>query len=306
VSVQSGRPGFTPTKDDLWPMMEDIERRMQADNDKNVVPTGYPEIDEPLGGGPQRGELIFLCGVPGGLKTATAMNIATNVVRDSEGRIGAAIVSAEMSRRKLHQRNIARIAQVDFSAIRKATLHDDDFPRLARAAGEMSHWPMWVDETARPVIGETAAKCRHLKSQHAEIGVIVVDFIQLMQRRMSTRDDDNRALELTDIAYQLAALGKELEAVVIATCQVDAAKVEERGDKRPRLGDLRWSQGMREAGDFIGLCYRDKTYNADPMSADTLEINFAKARDAEPFIVTLNWTGKYMHLDSPKRRARAA
>jgi replicative DNA helicase len=301
IAVESKWKGFVHVKDDLWPMMEDLETRMKADSDRHAIPTGFPEIDGPLGGGPQRGELVFLCGVPGGLKTATAMNIALNVVRDSEHRIGAAIVSAEMSRRKLHQRNIARLAMVDFTLIRKAELHDTDFSRLAMAAGMMSHMPLWVDETPRPVVGETIAKCRHLKSKHPEIGLFVVDFIQQMQRLLQATKHDNRALDLTDISYQLAAAGKELDALFIATCQVDAAIVDGREDKRPRLQDMRWSQGMREAGDLIGLCYRDKTYN--PEAPDTLELNFAKARDAEPFIVTLNWIGRHMHLDSPKRRA---
>lgn len=303
VAMQSQARGFVHTREDLWPMMEDIEERMHSDALKNVVPTGYPEIDDALGGGPQRGEILFIAGVPGGLKTATATNIAVNVVRDSDMKIGVAIVSAEMSRRKLHQRNIARVAMVPFNAIRKAQLQDDHFPRMSRAAGEMAHWPLWVDETPRPVVGDTLAKCRNLKHQHPEIGLFIVDFIQLMQRRMTTKEDDNRALELTDIAYQLAGAGKELNAVMIATCQVDAQKVDSRSDKRPRLGDLRWSQGMREAGDHIALCYRDATYNPEPTNADTLELNFAKCRDAEPFVATLNWIGTHMHLDSPKRRA---
>ena len=295
--------GFVHVKDDLWPILEELEAR-RGGGERRGIPTGYPELDDPIGGGLQSGELMFLAAVPGGLKTAVAINIALNVA--DEARVGAAIVSAEMTRQKLHERNLATVGRVPFAAMRSGAFEDDHWPRLANAAGRLSRLPLWVDQTPRPAIGDVMAKCRALKGQHAEIGLVVVDFIQLLQRsaKGSRREEENRSQELTDICYSLAGLAKELEVAMIATCQVDAANIEKRDDKRPRLGDLRWSQAMREAGHFVGLLYRPKMYTREPFGPDTLEIDFAKARDAEPFRATLLWEGKYMRVDSLKRRAR--
>lgn len=290
--------GFVHVKDDLWPLMESLEQKSRGVLGASTVYTGYPEIDD-NSGGLQRGELVFLCGVPGGLKTAAATNMMLNVARDTE--YGAAIVSAEMMRRRLHERNLARLAQVSYSSIRAGTLQQEDFARLAHGAHVLSKLPLWADQTPQPTIASVVAKCRHLKDLHPTIALFVVDYVQLLT---AGRDEDNRSLELSKISYTLAGLAKELDVLVLATCQVDAAAIENRSDKRPRLGDLRWSQAMREAAHWIGLCYRDQTYNPNPLAADTLEVNFAKARDAEPFKVLLNWTGQHMHLDSPKRRAR--
>jgi replicative DNA helicase len=306
IAAESGRRGFVHVKEDLWPLMEAIEARARGDAASNLIPTGYPEIDDAIGGGFRRAELVFLAGVPGGLKTATAMNIAINVANEAEdvcrAPVGAAIVSAEMTRAELHERNLARLGQVPYGALRNGRLADADYPRLARAAGMLGNLPLWVDETPRPTLDDTAAKCRHLKSQHPEIGLVVVDFVQLMQHRMGPRQETNRALELTDISYGLAGLAKELDVVMLATCQVDAQSVDRREVKRPRLEDLRWSQAMREAGHFIGLCYRPAMY--DPDAPDDLDINFAKARGAPPFQATLHWIGQFMMLDSRRRRAR--
>lgn len=291
--------GFVHVKDDVWPMMEALEARSLGKLGTATVPVGYPEIDE-YSGGLQRAELVFLCGVPGGLKTAAAVNMMVNVSRDVG--LGSAIVSAEMTRQKLHERTLSRLSQVSYSAIRAGKLQDADFPHLARAAGELVRLPLWADQSARPTIASVMAKCRQLRDQHPELALLVVDYVQLLT--VGGRREENKALDLTDISYALQGLAKELNVLIVATCQVDAAAIEARDDKRPRQGDLRWSQAMREAAHFIGLCYRDQTYNKDPLGPDTLEINFAKARDAEPFKVLLNWQGQFMLLDSPKRRAR--
>jgi replicative DNA helicase len=303
VAAETQGQGFVLAKDDVWPMMEELESLAKGGGSTIGVPTGYPEIDESSGGF-QRGELVFLAGVPGGLKTAAASNMMVNVARDHG--MGAAIVSAEMTRRRLHQRTLARLAQVNYSSIRSAQLRDEDFTHLAHGAAELMRLPIWADQTPNPTLPAIAAKCRHLKSEHPEIALLVVDYVQLVSASEVTarREEDNRALELTKISYVLAGLAKELDVLLIATCQVDAAKIEARDEKRPRLGDLRWSQAMREAAHFVGLCYRDQMYNPNPLAADTLEINFAKAREAEPFKVTLTWNGPHMFLDSPRRRQR--
>lgn len=290
--------GFVHVKDDVWSMMEGLEARAAGKFAKATVPVGFPEIDE-YSGGLQRAELVFLAGVPGGLKTAAALNMMVNVAREAQ--LGAAIVSAETTRLKLHERALTRLSEVPFGAIRAGKLNESDFRALGRAAGELAKLPLWADQSARPSIGSVVAKSRRLKEQHPALALLVVDYVQLLTGG-SSRRDENRSLELSDISYTLQGLAKELDVLCIATCQVDATAIEARTDKRPREGDMRWSQAMREAAAWIGLCYRDQKYNPNPLSADTLEINFAKAKDAEPFKVFLNWQGQFMRLDSAKRR----
>jgi replicative DNA helicase len=312
VAAEMRGEGFVHVKHDLWPLIESIEALARSGSKVPAcaVPTGYPEIDQQIAGGFERGEFVVIAGVPGGCKTALATNIALNVtcpIVTGTPAIGALIVSAEMTRRKLHMRNLAAVGRIDFRSLREGNLRDDDYTRLARASSALSNCPLWVDQTPTPSITDIVAKCRKQKAEHPEIGLIVVDFIQLVQRALAAKRtrDENRSAELTDIAYTLKGLGKELDVAVVATCQVDAADIEKRTDKRPRLGDARWSQGMREAADLFATCYRPKTYSADAMMTDTLEVAFGKARDSETFTAILQWTGQHMLLTSQKQRAAA-
>jgi replicative DNA helicase len=308
ISARGIGQGFVRVKADLWPMLEELEAR-QADPSiaaAHKVPTGYPSIDRPLGGGLERGDLLVIAGVPGGCKTAAAMNIAINVAVPFDGTPrGAAVVSAEMTRHKLHMRNLAAIGRIHYSALRAAQLRDEDHPKLARAAGLLSTAPLWVDQTPTPNVEDVIAKCRSLKRENPDLALVVVDFIQLVQKRVADdrrMRDTNRALELTQIAYDLKGMAKELSVAVIATCQVDAADIESRTDKRPRAGDARWSQGMREAADFWASCYRPKMYELDAVSADTLELEFQKARDSELFKAVLIWHGTHLLLTDSRGR----
>jgi replicative DNA helicase len=166
--------------------------------------------------------------------------------------------------------------------------------------------PLWTDETPTPNIGDIIAKCRARKAEHPEIGLVVVDFIQLVQNQIAgdrRMRDENRSAELSKISYALQALAKELDVAVIATCQVDAAAIEQRTDKRPKLGDARWSQGMREAAHLFATAYRPKMY--DETAPDTIELSFLKCRDDSPFVATLDWRGAFMQIRSRSREGSA-
>lgn len=310
AAAGAGRVGFVHVSEDLIPTLEDIETKKTGAIGKHTVPTGYPEIDDAIDGGMERGDLMIIAGVPGGCKTAAAMNISLNVVRDrdyAEGLdpLGALIVSAEMNRRKLLRRNLSTIARVDFSAMKKGNLSASEWHLLTKAAVDLKHRHLWADQTPSPAIEDIIAKCRSEKRDHPEIALVIVDFIQLVQRALAKKNmrDENRSFELTAISYSLKEMAKNLDVAVIATCQVDAAGIDKRTDKRPHLADARWSQGMREAADLFALVYRDKMYNPDPMAADLLEFNFEKARDAQPFKTSLIWQGQHMRLTSAAREA---
>lgn len=294
LSIDATRAGFVRVKEDIWSVMEDIEAAARTGNRPRVIPTGYREIDDNISGGFERGHFIILAGVPGSAKTAVALNIALNVAL--EGGIGVAFVSAEMTRAQLIKRSLANISHVPLSVIRSGKLQDSDFPRIARGAGILSAMPLWVDQTPSPDIDAILAKCRKEKAEHPEIGLLIVDFIQLVQKRHAKerrgRGDENRSAELTTISYALQGLAKDLDVAVIATSQVDAAAIENRPDKRPKLGEARWSQGMREAAHLFATVYRPKMY--DPDAFDTIELSFQKGRDDPPFTAVFDWIGHHM------------
>jgi replicative DNA helicase len=291
------RVGFVRVKEDLWSVMEEIENAQAGQRSVRVVPTGYLEIDSNTCGGFERGHFVVLAGVPGSAKTGAALNIALSVAR-AEDPVGVLFVTAEMTRRQLIKRSLANLSQVELSRIRQGAMRDDDFPRLARGSGYFATLPLWLDETPTPDIASIVAKCRAKKAEHPEIGLIVVDFIQLVQRQQEARRmrDDNRSAELTNISYTLGGLAKELDVVTIATSQVDGAAIEKRNDKRPQLGDARWSQGMREAAHLMATVYRPAMY--DGSLPDTIELAFQKGRDDPPFSATFDWVGKHMLMRS--------
>lgn len=305
LSIDTSRAGFVAVKDDLWAVMEDIESAARGGRSARVIPTGYAEIDERIAGGFERGHFIVLAGVPGSAKTTVALNFALNVAT-ADPPIGVAFVSAEMSRESLIKRSLSNLSQVPLASIRSGCLRDDEYARLSRGAACLSAARLWVDQAATPDIGSIMAKCRKEKADHPEIGLVIVDFIQLVQRKMD-RDrrgrDENRSAELTAISYGLQGLAKELDVAVIATSQVDAAAIESRADKRPKLGEARWSQGMREAAHLFATVYRPRMYN--PEAFDTIELDFQKGRDDPPFVARFDWNGQYMLMKS-KPAARGA
>jgi replicative DNA helicase len=307
AAVSADRVGFVHVSEDLVPTIEDVENKKTGVGSEFTIATGYPEIDEAIDGGMERGDLMVIAGVPGGCKTAAAMNIALNVVRDHEDDPrGAAIVSAEMNRRKLMRRNLATVGRIDFTALKTGALNPQEWHRLTKAAMDLKGRHLWTDQTPSPAIEDIIAKVRALKKDHPTIALVIVDFIQLVQRALAKKNmrDENRSLELTAISYTLKEMAKNLDVAVIATCQVDAAGIDKRSDKRPHLADARWSQGMREAADLFALVYRDKQYNPDPMAADILELNFEKARDSKPFKANLVWQGNHMRVTSASRESR--
>lgn len=179
LAVSTAKRGFVHAREDLWPLIESIEARARdglTTAPAYVVPTGYPEIDDEIAGGVERGELMVIAGVPGGCKTAIAMNVSINrVLADRPS--GVLFVSAEMTRRKLHTRNLATVGRIAFSALRSGHLDGADWPRIANASEILGRAPLWVDQTPTPAIDHILAKCRKEKAEHPEIALVVVDFI---------------------------------------------------------------------------------------------------------------------------------
>lgn len=288
VAAVTAKRGFRKANEYVWGVMEAIEARAKGTAPPGIR-TGYTAIDEHIGGF-RGGDLIILAGVPGSGKTALGLNILINAA--SEYQDEGAMVSAEMTATALVERCLSNLALIDSTTLRRGSLDDDEWPRLARAGGTLAKLALHIDDTPRPAIDEVVARLRHLKAKHPALKLAVVDFIQLIRHP----SEEMMALALTQISYELKGVAKELDIAIIATCQVDAAAVDKSETPRPHLHHLRWSQGMREAADFVGMVYRPKMY--DPMAPDNMEVAWEKCRDLPTFVATLRWVGRYMRAEN--------
>lgn len=221
------------------------------------IPTGFRALDN-LTGGWQKSDLIIIAARPSMGKTAFALAMARNSALHPKEPTGVAVFSLEMSGGQLAQRLLTSEARVDAQAARTGRLSDDDWPKLARAAGRLSAAPMFIDDTPGLSILELRAKCRRLKAEH-DIGLVVVDYLQLMHGTAAVRNA-NREQEIAQISRSLKSLAKELNVPVIALSQLSRAVETRGGDRRPQLSDLRESGSIEQDADVVAFIYRAERY----------------------------------------------
>src|SRR4029079_9031544 len=222
VSQQQTKDGFTRIKELLWPTMERIESAAKGGKSITGVASGYTELDE-MTSGFQPADLVIVAARPSMGKTAFTLNIAQYAA--IEHNVGIAFFSLEMSKGSLVQRMITSEARIDAQRIRKGMLRDDDFPRLARAAGILSSAPVWIDDTPGMTLLEMRSKARRLKAA-SDIGMVIVDYLQLMS---GPTNSESRQQEVSQISRGLKALAKELNVPVIALSQFSRAPEQRRG-----------------------------------------------------------------------------
>jgi replicative DNA helicase len=225
------------------------------------VPTGFRDLDT-LTGGWQNSDLIIIAGRPSSGKTAFALSVARNAALHSEKPTNVGIFSLEMSTQQLVMRLLCAEAKVDAHAVRTGRLPEDDWKKLSIAGGRLSGANMFIDDSAALGILELRAKARRLKAER-NIGLIVVDYLQLMQGPKSA---ESREKEISAISRSLKALAKELAIPVLALSQLSRA-VESRTDKRPILSDLRESGAIEQDADVVAFVHRPEMY-LDPNSEE--------------------------------------
>ncbi len=221
------------------------------------VPSGFKRVDQ-MTGGWQPSDLIIIAARPSMGKTAFSLAMARNAALHPENPAGVAIFSLEMSSGQLAQRLLTSEARVDAQAARTGRMSDDDWPRLARAAGKLSEAPIYIDDTPGLTVLELRAKCRRLKAEH-DIGLIIVDYLQLMHGT-GLNKSSNREQEIAHISRSLKGLAKELNVPVIALSQLSRAVETRGGDKRPQLSDLRESGSIEQDADVVAFIYRAERY----------------------------------------------
>jgi replicative DNA helicase len=287
ISEDRVRPSFFPIKDIIKASFKTIENLYEKKQLITGVPTGFTKLDD-LTSGLQPSDLIIVAGRPSMGKTALALNITQHAA--IEDGIPSAIFSLEMSKEQLALRLLCSEAKVDAHRLRGGFLSETDWPKLTRAAGSLSEAPIFIDDTPGLTVLEMRAKSRRLKAEH-NLGLVVVDYLQLMRGRANS---ETREQEISDISRSLKALAKELRLPVIALSQLNR-KVEDRGDRRPQLADLRESGAIEQDADVIIFLYRDEVYNRseDNPHKGKAEIIVGKQRNGPTDKFELAFLDKY-------------
>jgi replicative DNA helicase len=301
VSQQQTREGFTRIKELLWPTMERIEALQRGGQTITGVPSGFAELDE-MTSGFQPADLVIVAARPSMGKTAFTLNIAQHAA--IENGVPVAFFSLEMSKESLVQRMLTSEARIDAQRLRKGLLRDDDFPRLARAAGILSSAPVWIDDTPGISILEMRSKARRLKSESG-VGMVIVDYLQLMAGPAGV---ESRQQEVSQISRGLKALAKELSVPVIALSQLSRAPEQRTGDnKRPQLSDLRESGAIEQDADLIMFLFRQEFYDG-PTDKDgnslegKAEVIVGKQRNGPIGNVNLFFHKQYTRFESYPQR----
>lgn len=285
ISEDRVRPSFHPIKDIIKSSFKTIEKLYEKRQLITGVATGFSRLDE-LTSGLQPSDLIIVAGRPSMGKTAFALNIAQHAA--IEARVPAAIFSLEMAKEQLALRMLCSEAKVDAHRLRGGFLSESDWPKLTRAAGNLSEAPIFIDDTPGLTVLEMRAKSRRLKAER-NLGLIIVDYLQLMRGKANS---DTREQEISDISRSLKALAKELTVPVIALSQLNR-RVEERGDRRPQLADLRESGAIEQDADVIIFLYRDEVYSKSDENKGRAEIIIGKQRNGPTDKFELAFLDKY-------------
>jgi replicative DNA helicase len=303
VSQERTGDGFTRIKELLWPTMERIEALQRGGKTITGVPSGFSDLDD-LTSGFQPSDLVIVAARPSMGKTAIVLNIAQHAA--IEANVPCAIFSLEMSKESLVQRLLTAEGRVDAQRLRKGMLHNDDFPRLARAAGILSTAPIWIDDTPGITLLEIRSKARRLKADN-NIGMVIVDYLQLIQ---GPTDSESRQQEISQISRSLKALAKELKVPVVALSQLSRAPEQRSGDHRPQLSDLRESGAIEQDADLVMFVYRQEMYDG-PTDKDgnsiegRAEVIIGKQRNGPTGVVNLFFHKAYTRFESYSPRQSA-
>ena len=282
-STARSKQGFLAMPGLLQEVVQRIDALYSRENKDDVtgIATGFLDLDRKTSG-LQPGDLIIVAGRPSMGKTAFSINIAEHVAID--GKLPVAVFSMEMGAAQLAVRVVGSIGRIDQGRLRTGKLHDDEWPRLTEAIEKLRNISMHIDETPGLTPSELRANARRLARQCGKLGLIVVDYLQLMSG--STSSDENRATELGEISRGLKMLAKELQCPVIALSQLNRS-VETRNDKRPLMSDLRESGAIEQDADVIMFIYRDDYYNKESKDQGVAEIIIGKQRNGPTGTVKL-------------------
>ena len=288
---QRGGGGFQPIKSLLTRAVERIDELYHRDEPITGLATGFSDFDM-MTSGLQSSDLIIVAGRPSMGKTSFAMNMAEHAAIQTKRPV--AVFSMEMPGDSLAMRMMSSLGRIDQHRVRTGRLEEDEWPRLTSAVNILSTAALFIDDTPALSPTELRARARRLKREQGDLGLIVVDYLQLMQ---VPGNSENRATEISAISRSLKALAKELSVPVIALSQLNRS-LEQRPNKRPVMSDLRESGAIEQDADLIVFIYRDEVYNPESKEKGVAEIIIGKQRNGPIGTVKLTFLGKYTKFES--------
>jgi replicative DNA helicase len=285
-----GGVGFKPIKSLLAIAIDRIEMLFQKEGHITGASTGFADLDEKTSG-LQPSDLIIIAGRPSMGKTTFAMNIAENIAIKEQTPV--AVFSMEMPGEQLAMRMMSSLGRIDQHRVRTGKLEDDEWPRMTSAINILAETKLFIDDTPALTPTEVRARCRRLAREHGQLGLVVLDYLQLMQSPGS----ENRVNEISDISRSLKALAKEMNVPVIALSQLNRS-LEQRPNKRPVMSDLRESGAIEQDADVIMFIYRDEVYHPESQDKGIAEIIIGKQRNGPIGVVRLTFLGQYTRFEN--------
>ena len=262
---------LAPLRDLLGLNLDRLEMLYERGESITGIPSGYLDLDERLNG-LQPNALYIVGARPAMGKSAFALGMAAHAALDQNKPV--LFFSLEMSHMELTQRLLCSEAKVDANRMRNGKLLAEDWPKITNAVGRLAEAPIYIDDNPNLTVMEIRGKARRLKAKLGDLGLIVIDYLQLMTGRGNA---ENRQVEVAEISRGLKILARELEVPVVALSQL-SRNLEQRADKRPMLSDLRESGSLEQDADVVMFLYRDEVYNPESPDRGTAEIIVAKHR----------------------------
>lgn len=274
--------------------LEQIERLVENKGQLSGLSTGFTDLDK-LTNGLQRSDLIIVAARPAMGKTSFAMNLVeAAILKNGEKPKPAVVFSMEMSAEQLMMRMISGVGKIDGRDIKRGELRDEDWQRLGNAMKKIIDTPLYIDDTPALTPTEVRARVRRIVRERGEIGLVMIDYLQLMQ--VGGRSE-GRTAEISEISRSLKSLAKEFNCPVIALSQLNRS-LENRPNKRPQMSDLRESGAIEQDADIIMFIYRDEVYNENSEQKGIAEIIIGKHRSGPTDTVRLAFIGRYTSFDN--------
>lgn len=268
-----------------------IDELAGTEGDLTGLPSGYTDLDH-MTSGWQKSDLVIVAGRPSMGKTAFAMNLVENAILDQEKPV--LVFSLEMPAESLIFRMLSSIGRLDQGKLRTGQLTDDDWPGFNNAVAKLKDRPLYIDDSAGVSPMEMRSRARRIVREHGALGMIVVDYLQLMQIKGST---EGRVNEISEISRSLKLLAREFECPVIALSQLNRS-LEQRPNKRPVMSDLRESGAIEQDADVIAFIYRDEVYNEDTPDKGVAEVIIGKQRNGPIGTVRLSFLGQFTRFEN--------
>jgi replicative DNA helicase len=293
-NIRDERPkdqGPVPINPLLTKAVDRVDELAGLDGSLTGLASGYQDLDE-MTSGWQKSDLVIVAGRPSMGKTAFAMNLVENAVLTGEQPV--LVFSLEMPSESLIFRLLSSIGRINQTKLRTGQLTEEDWPGFNNAVAKLKDRPLFIDDSASVSPMEMRARARRIVREHGQLGMIVVDYLQLMQIKGT---NENRVNEISEISRSLKLLAREFECPVIALSQLNRG-LEQRPNKRPQMSDLRESGAIEQDADLITFIYRDEVYNEDSPDKGMAEIIIGKHRNGPIGTVRLSFLGQFTRFES--------